>query len=235
MAISNYQGEYSIDFWRIDTSSGVEYSPLNSWLHLHLIPVERPKIDTGSANFTINQIPNTDWQIDVTDYGGGLTFEGRTGSWSFIIDQDYYNDWLEAYEALCDYFHGGYFAISFFDNPERIYLGTITVSGYSMSNKYSVLTLSYDITPTLILNEPGPFDEDDHPLEYVYINDLLFRIRFFDTDDSLITENLYGYNVSIPDPMPDPDHSHYTWEPPLEQAACNRDYHLRKLSTEGGS
>ena len=145
MAI-RYFGEHSITFVEYDESSAEIISRKNTWTDFHLVPTERPMIGVPSPKYTLVPIPGTNKIFDATDYmPGGLTFSRRTGQWSFNIDNEQWESWYDAKNALEYFINGKRLYCALADDPNTYYLGTFIASGWDDGEEYSQVTISYEI------------------------------------------------------------------------------------------
>lgn len=146
MAI-RYFGEHSITFVEYDTLNSEIVSRKNTWTDFHLVPTERPTIGVPSPKYTLVPIPGTNKIFDATEYmPGGLTFSRRTGQWSFNIDNEQWENWYDAKNALEAFINGKRLYCVLEDDPDEIYyLGTFVASGWDDGEEYSQVTISYEI------------------------------------------------------------------------------------------
>lgn len=161
-----------------------------------LIPTTRPYIAPPSIKTNKIEIPGANGEIDLTENLTGYPlYNRRTGSWEFIVSQggwgpadvnnrivlprsreDSYYAWLDKYNYLMSYINGREHAIELVDSiyPDTdedygyFYKGRLTVKAYKPGNKYSTVTIDYDLDP------------------FRYSNKL--RSKTFDVDYSKLTE-----------------------------------------------
>lgn len=150
-----YSGIHSMNFWHMDNKV-----KKNTWTDFHLIPNKRPFVVNAEPKFTIIKIPGTNKRIDITDFLTDVpTFGSRTGEWEFIIVHDMWENWVNAYNNLCDYFHGHSVIVELTDEPHMYYSGIVTVGNYSSESEYSIIRIKYELN-TYALNDVS-YDPND--------------------------------------------------------------------------
>ena len=77
----------------------------NTWDDWHLIPTTRPLFNPPTVKTNIIDIPGGDGVLDLTTaLAGRPTYNNRTGSWTFIV-QNGFKDWTALYSEIMVYLH----------------------------------------------------------------------------------------------------------------------------------
>lgn len=119
----------------------------NTWIDWHLVPTERPSIDTPEVNTKTVDVPGMNGDLDFSESLTGYpTYKNRKGSIEFMVLTGY-ESWNEIYNEMCSFFHGRklYFACE--DDPAYYYYGRITVNQYQSQKDNSKITIDYDLEP----------------------------------------------------------------------------------------
>ena len=124
----------------------------DTWDDFHLIPASRPTVALPSSNTKLVNIPGNKTPIDLTTYlTGHETFGNRTGSWSFLTDVEYVDQYLGGWIAfdkrLRSLFHGHIGKIVLRDDPSYFYVGELTMGPWQTGASRSSVTISYDLYP----------------------------------------------------------------------------------------
>lgn len=159
-----YDGTHSISFLP-DQSGGTK---INTWTDWFLIPDSRPDVSSPGIDAKYVTIPGRHGAIDMTDYlTGEPIYANRTGSWSFLIDNDH-EDWYSLRGKIIGFLHGRRMICILEDEPDWYYIGRFTVEPKSGSSN-STITINYTLEPfryrqsgsdTDWLWDPFNFDED---------------------------------------------------------------------------
>ena len=138
--------------------------PFNTWTNLHLIPSERPTIPYPSIDKKYVSIPGRGRQLDLTDYlTGQRVFGPRSGSWTFIVDPNYYfellkgnrnftsedlaNHWINDYKNYLERFHSKRLCVELEDDPGYFYEGRFILKDWKPEERYSTITIEFDLDP----------------------------------------------------------------------------------------
>lgn len=219
MAI-RYFGEHSITFVEYDKSSAEIISRKNTWTDFHLVPTERPMIGVPSPKYTLVPIPGTNKIFDATDYmPGGLTFSRRTGQWSFNVDNEQWESWYDAKNALEYFINGKRLYCVLADDPNTYYLGTFIASGWDDGEEYSQVTISYEI-------DYEPVGDSDEDLffklnGYRYFDDDLLSISGFESTTRSFTYPTYSSYFRVTDKYSDEEYELF-----LNKYVSNDDYSI---------
>lgn len=147
MYISQYDGEHSVIFGNKD-----------SWKDWHLIPASRPVFDPPEVKTNFIDIPGMNGGIDNSEILSGYPlFKNRNGSFEFIVDPDWKN-WATVYSEIANYLHGQFLRAILTDDPTYFYEGRFSVDAWKSSEKYSSITINYDVDPYKY-NVIGTLDE----------------------------------------------------------------------------
>lgn len=128
-------------------TSGSQRVSKNTWIDWHLVPTERPSINTPEVKTKTVDVPGMNGVLDLTESLSGYpTYKNRTGSIDFMVLTGY-EAWNEVYQDMCSYFHGRkvYFACE--DDPGYYYHGRITVNQYQSQKDNSKISIDYEIEP----------------------------------------------------------------------------------------
>lgn len=124
----------------------ITFGDKNTWDDWHLIPTSRPVVAMPSVNENLIEIPGSNGSIDLTESLTGYpTFQDRSGSWDFIVANDY-GDWVGRYQEITEYLHGRRMRCYLEDDPNYYYEGRFAVSWRS-GNDWSTLQISYKVAP----------------------------------------------------------------------------------------
>ena len=121
----------------------------DSWL---LIPTKRPDVAPAVPKNRTIDVPGMN---GVADFSTALTgyplYQNRTGSWTFMIDHwddRYHDNWVKIYSEVMDWLQGKKDYICIFEDDQSwYYKGKFTVSGFDSGDKYSTITISYELYP----------------------------------------------------------------------------------------
>lgn len=175
MSNVQYNGMHDISFWEPGNNI-----PKFAWNDFHLIPQNRPFIEKSEVNYAILSIPKSSNTVNITNkLPGGKTFSAHSGSWSFIIDHDSWGYWPKSYRELQEYFNGKRLYVGLLDDPEHIYIGRFSMSGYTPGSNYTTVTITYNL--------------DYEPLSDSDKENLKFRIRFLDVYGNVLQETYETY------------------------------------------
>lgn len=119
----------------------------NTWDDWHLIPNTRPLVNPPSLNEKYVDIPGMNGQYDLTEALLGYpTYGSRTGSWEFIVANDYW-DWATAYSTIMHYLHGKRLRCILEDDRDHYYMGRFKVNQWKSDKNWSNITIDYTIEP----------------------------------------------------------------------------------------
>jgi len=121
----------------------------DSWL---LIPTKRPSVAPAAPKNRTVDVPGMN---GVADFSTALTgyplYQNRTGSWTFMIDHwddNYHDNWVKIYSEVMDWLQGKKDYICILEDDQSwYYKGKFTVSGFDSGDKYSTITISYELYP----------------------------------------------------------------------------------------
>lgn len=119
----------------------------NTWDDWHIVPASRPLISAPRVKTSFISIPGGDGALDLTEVlAGRPTYERRTGSWEFIVMNDY-GDWATRYSDMMAYLQGRQFKIILDDDPEYYYLGRVSVNEWRSEPYWSRVVFDYNVDP----------------------------------------------------------------------------------------
>ena len=137
-----YNGEHSINFkvenedddWR------------NTWENWKLAPSTRPIVNPPEPKKEYVDVPGADGSIDYTEALTNVRYQNRTGSWTFLIDNGYW-DWSVLYTEFMELYQGKQVMVQLTDDPEYYYLGRIEVNQFNQAKDYSSFVINYTLEP----------------------------------------------------------------------------------------
>lgn len=118
------------------------YDTYNDW---HLIPQKRPSIDPPNLEYMYTpdlsyQAVNLKKSADIKGIG-----VNRSGSVSYYVENGYV--WYDIYSAIMSAIHGKICKIVLADEPDRYYIGRVTVGAWSSEPQNSTISLSFECEP----------------------------------------------------------------------------------------
>lgn len=136
----------------------VIFGDKNSWADWYLLPTSRPVINPPKPKTKFVDIPGADGYLDMsTVLTGDITYEARTGSIEFIVDNGqlsaYKADlWSALYSAIMDYLHGQIRKVVLEDDPAYYYEGRLSVNSWKSEANNSKIVIDYTLNPYKIEN-----------------------------------------------------------------------------------
>ncbi len=119
----------------------------NTWDDWHLIPSSRPLFSPPTVKTNTVDIPGGDGVLDLsTALAGRPTYNNRTGSWTFYVENGFKN-WSVLYSEIMVYLHGQTFKAFLEDDPGYYYEGRFSVNAWKSDKDYSQITIDYDVAP----------------------------------------------------------------------------------------
>lgn len=118
----------------------------NDW---SLVPTTRPSVAPPVPKTKYVDIPGSNSQLDFsTSLTGYPIYQNRTGSWDFMIDLDK-NDkpWAELYSEVMDWLQGKEMCCILEDDQEWFYKGRFYVEKLNSQDKYTTITINYNVYP----------------------------------------------------------------------------------------
>ena len=147
---------HSIKLYPVSTDTQEEFltGGINTWDEFHIVPTTRPFVAPPELKSNEVDVPGSDGVLDFTEFPQGRsTFQNRTGSWEFIIMNDFcqpvttHLEWYTAYSNIMNYLHGKTFRVVLEDDLSYFYEGRLTVNEYASEEKYSKITIDYNLSP----------------------------------------------------------------------------------------
>lgn len=137
-----YNGEHSIT---IDPD-GLN---INTWKNWHMAPQSRPFVSSPPVKEEYVDVPGADGALDYTDaLTGKARYGRRTGSWTFVVDDFYKENWPEFYSEVMTKIHGKHFEkIILDDDSDYYYKGRLSVSGGFGNRDYNTVQIGYNLDP----------------------------------------------------------------------------------------
>lgn len=119
----------------------------NTWVDWFLIPSSRPVFKPPSPKTKLIDIPGADWHLDAsTVLTGDIVYNGREGSFEFIVDNDHI-EWYELYSKILNYLHGQILQAKLEDDPMYYYEGRFTVNEWKSEEQNSKIVIDYNVNP----------------------------------------------------------------------------------------
>lgn len=119
----------------------------NTWDDWHLIPTTRPLFNPPSVKTNMIDIPGGDGVLDLTTaLTGRPTYNNRTGSWTFIV-QNGFKDWATLYSEIMAYLHGQKLRAVLEDDPSYFYEGRFSVNQWKSDKDWSQIVIDYNVGP----------------------------------------------------------------------------------------
>ena len=125
----------------------INIGDINTWDDWHIVPASRPLIAAPSVKTSYISLPGGDGSLDLTEVlAGRPTFQRRTGSWEFVVMNDY-GDWATRYSEIMNYLQGEEYRIILDDDPEYYYQGRLSVNEWRSDPYYSRIVIEYNVDP----------------------------------------------------------------------------------------
>lgn len=119
---------------------------INTWDDWHIAPTSRPVINPPEVKTEYVEIPGADGALDYTEVLSGIKYKNRTGSWEFVVINDY-QDWNILYQTILSYIHGKRLRVVLEDDPQYYYNGRLSLNSWTSSEQYSTVTIDYVLEP----------------------------------------------------------------------------------------
>lgn len=125
----------------------------NTWADWYLIPSSRPVFNPPKPKTKFIDIPGSDWHMDLsTVLTGDITYEGRTGSIEFYVDNGQLSEykeskWATLYSEIMDYLHGQLMQATLEDDLGFYYEGRFTVNQWKSDPHNSKIVIDYNVNP----------------------------------------------------------------------------------------
>ena len=136
-----YKGEHSINF-RVED----EENWANTWDNWKLAPSVRPVVNPPEPKKEYVDVPGADGSIDYTEALTKVRYQNRSGSWTFLIDNGYW-DWPTLYTEFMTRYQGKEVMVQLTDDPDYYYIGRIEVNAFNQNKDYSSFTINYTLEP----------------------------------------------------------------------------------------
>lgn len=125
----------------------INIGDINTWDDWHIVPASRPLIAAPQVKTSFINLPGGDGALDLTEVlAGRPTYQRRSGSWEFIVMNDY-GDWATRYSEIMEYLQGKQFRIILDDDPEYYYIGRLSVNEWRSQAYWSRIVINYNVDP----------------------------------------------------------------------------------------
>lgn len=126
----------------------VNFGDKNSWDDWYLIPASRPEFREPEGKSQWMDIPGhvhnkRDITYAVVPYP---TYKNRTGSFTFIVDNDHGN-WADRYNEIGNYLHGKRMRCILDDDPNFFYEGLFKINQWQSNKDWSQIVIDYNVDP----------------------------------------------------------------------------------------
>lgn len=130
---------------------------INTWDDWFLIPSSRPVISPPIERTNFVTVPGRDGKLDYSQsVSGRAVFDNRTGKIEFYLENDVQGwDWETAYTTICETLKGKRVRFALEDNPAHYYEGLLWVNAFKSQKGNSIITLEYDVHPTMYILNVG--------------------------------------------------------------------------------
>ena len=113
-----------------------------------MVPAEIPVFAPPIAKTTYIDIPGANGSLDYTEVlTGDITYENRTGSFSFIVLEESGVTWAEAYSNILNFLQGKKMNCVLDDDPAYFYSGRFAVNEWKSSRIHSTIVIDYNVDP----------------------------------------------------------------------------------------
>ena len=137
-----YYGEHSINF-KVDDEDDVWR---NTWDNWRLAPSVRPVVNPPEPKKEYVDVPGADGSLDYTEALTKVRYQNRTGSWTFLIDNGYW-DWPTLYTEFMERYQGKSVMVQLVDDKDYYYIGRIEINQFNQNKDYSSFTINYTLEP----------------------------------------------------------------------------------------
>lgn len=131
----------------------IVFEDKNTWVDWYLIPSSRPVFNPPEPKTKLVDVPGANGHLDMsTVLTGDITYNNRTGSIEFIVDNGQYSDyngskWASVYSEIMDYLHGRKMRATLEDDPSFYYEGRFSINQWKSDPHNSKVTIDYDVSP----------------------------------------------------------------------------------------
>lgn len=131
-------------------SRSVNFGSKNTWLDWQLVSLSRPVINPPPVRTKYVDVPGGNGSLDLTDVlTANPVYGSRTGSFEFMPVNSY-EGWQNTYHSVMNSLHGTLTKVWLQDDPEAVYAGRVTVSGWSSGEDYPTVTVEYNLLPFIV-------------------------------------------------------------------------------------
>lgn len=125
----------------------VNFGSYNTWTSWKLISLSVPVINPPPVKTKYVDIPGGNGSLDLTSVlTGNPLYGNRTGSFEFTPLNGYEN-WNDICHTVMNAVHGKTMNVSLQSDPDAVYTGRITVSGFSSGDDSPSVTIDYSLLP----------------------------------------------------------------------------------------
>lgn len=133
----------------------------HTWNDWHILSSPRPVFAPPEVKTNFIEVPGGHGGLDLTESLTKYpTYKNRTGSFQFLVMNDYMKDgqivyesntqgrWAERYSEIMEYLHGRQLYAVLDDDPDWFYQGRFAVENWDSSgDTWSIITIKYEVNP----------------------------------------------------------------------------------------
>lgn len=166
----------------------------NTWIDWHLIPTDRPSINTPERKTKTVDVPGMNGGLDFSESLTGYpVYENREGNIEFLVETGH-ESWNEIYQSMCSYLHGKKLYVACEDDPGFYYYGTITVDQYQSQKDNSKIVINYNLDPCKYDYCNG-LDGDAYWDIFDFESDDLTSVKYTDKFDRFEVDDYENYHL----------------------------------------
>lgn len=125
----------------------ITFGDKNCYSDWFLIPDGRPVVAPPKPKTQFEEIPGASGSLDLSEsLTGFITYEDRTGSWEFYVENDH-GTWIGRYSEIMRYLHGKRMKVTLEDDPDYYYIGRLEVNDWKSDPGFSKITIDYTLDP----------------------------------------------------------------------------------------
>jgi len=149
-----YHGYHSIDIYLTKTFDLDTENKKNTFEDFHLVAETRPHVAPPEPKYELVDVPGRNGSVDYTNaLNDRISYNNRTGSWEFIIVNDFFEpvsthkEWYDTYTEIMKFIQGKKLYLVLEDDRSFFYEGRLHVSDFESERNYSKITITYTLSP----------------------------------------------------------------------------------------